>query len=845
MKQPPPAPTRSVWKAVTQAAAGLVALGLLLAAYSDRAALDRSTCEIVYMWPAYEPVPSYLVQRAAEAADAIRTTAVPPRAIPAALWSMQSENATRQRAVDRYRVFLYRELVSDPRFSPASWLEPEAPAGTRPVLFVHGNAGSYKQARSLASRTSMLVRKDPQYLSGLPDAALTDHVDVFTIDFGGELSALSPHLLADQAHYVNAVLVFLSQRYRTDAIPVVGHSMGAVVARIAPLLGTHPRPSSDTSRLSIIHHLLSLAAPHAAPPVPAVAGMTDLYTSLARAEAALSRDHWLPPVVSVTGGATDRHVRSALAAAPSHHHHDGMWWTVHSTAVAGALTPCDHQSILWCRGLLHAQVRGLLAASPQLAGNASTVLTAYRKEFTVVPATAVETREAEWSDDLSARVTVPAAIPSAVQWRLTGSLDPQFGYTFEAALDSPDATADPACTTVHLDLVRDFSAGGSHDDRRLATVSANGTHHYASLYPEFPPHLVRLTSATVLPTRRYIRATRPSPANATACPHPKPLTLTLRASRSWRVTAASTALHAGLPLVAALTWAIAVAAVASAYTPESWVRARSAVRSLGGPVPFAIMTVALTAMVATGSVPHWVQRLGLRAALPRTPVPALDGWVVPGTLVSASDAVAVHAAAMLAGAIYLLVDVALNDAVLPVARRVARWWPKTHGGGTAADIALIAAALATVSAGIPAAVCPAAMSLGDGDLPLATGVVMLSWLARARSRSLRTAMALSFALLVALPLAPVVQACIAHAGTATQAATRFPTKELAMDVVAAVAVTTPALNPSNVVTRTAVVLAWGAVAAAVVIGAVELRWTVAAAWIAGGIGWAVDRWARE
>ncbi|KAI4456728.1 negative regulator of vesicle formation-related [Holotrichia oblita] len=91
-----------------------------------------------------------------------------------------------------------------------------------PVLFIPGNAGSYKQARSLAS---VALRK-------AIDSRLGHHFDYFTIDFNDELSALNGVLLYDQVLYAQQSIyrileLYASNKNKPTSVVLVGHSMNS------------------------------------------------------------------------------------------------------------------------------------------------------------------------------------------------------------------------------------------------------------------------------------------------------------------------------------------------------------------------------------------------------------------------------------------------------------------------------------------------------------------------------------------------------------------------------------------------------------------------------------------
>lgn len=106
-----------------------------------------------------------------------------------------------------------------------------------PVLFVPGNLGSYKQARSLSRH--------------LFDVKSGDLFDVYAIDFKEEASAFSGNILDRQSYFVNICVKRILQKYSRLKSPptsviIVAHSMGGMVARGAMVQSNYNFDSIQT-----------------------------------------------------------------------------------------------------------------------------------------------------------------------------------------------------------------------------------------------------------------------------------------------------------------------------------------------------------------------------------------------------------------------------------------------------------------------------------------------------------------------------------------------------------------------------------------------------------------------
>ncbi|XP_074857208.1 GPI inositol-deacylase isoform X1 [Carettochelys insculpta] len=212
-----------------------------------------------------------------------------------------------------------------------------------PVLFLPGNAGSYKQVRSLGS---IALRK-------AEDIDFKYHFNFFTVNFNEELVALYGGSLQRQTRFVHECIKIILKLYKDrefapKSVAIVGHSMGGLVARALLTL--------KNFKPELINLLITQATPHVAPVMPLDKYLTDFYTAV--------NNHWILKAqdvrnlttLSVAGGFRDYQVRSGLAFLPRFSPHSSALFVV-SSAVPRTWVSTDHLSIVWCKELILATIR--------------------------------------------------------------------------------------------------------------------------------------------------------------------------------------------------------------------------------------------------------------------------------------------------------------------------------------------------------------------------------------------------------------------------------------------------------------------------------------------------------
>lgn len=280
------------------------------------------------------------------------------------------------RFASKYSLYLYREggLDEDPM---ASFLELCVDLRANifqvkgvPVLFIPGNAGSYKQVRSLASEAAHYyyntIAQDPK---AMEEGATS--IDLFSVDFNEDFTAFHGQTLLDQAEYLNDAVAYILSLYhdprraqRNTALPdpssviLIGHSMGGVVARTMLIMPNYQSNSVNT--------IVTMSTPHARPPVAFDGDIVRTYkqTNEYWREAysqkwANDNPLWHVTLISIAGGGLDTVVPSDYASleslVPATH-----GFTVFTSSVPNAWTGADHLQMVWCAQLVKPIVRSIL-----------------------------------------------------------------------------------------------------------------------------------------------------------------------------------------------------------------------------------------------------------------------------------------------------------------------------------------------------------------------------------------------------------------------------------------------------------------------------------------------------
>ncbi len=239
-----------------------------------------------------------------------------------------------------------------------------------PVLFIPGNAGSFKQVRPLGAEAAQYFRDSIQHdLAALKEG--TRSIDFFTVDFNEDLTAFHGQTMLDQAEYLNEAVAYILSLYHDprrsardpdlpdpSSVILIGHSMGGIVART---MLTMPNYQSNS-----INTIITMSAPHARAPVSFDADMVrtykqinDYWRNAYSQKWANDNPLWHVTLISIAGGGLDTVVPSDYSSISSLVP-DTHGFTVFTSSMPNVWTGMDHLSILWCDQFRKVIVRAVI-----------------------------------------------------------------------------------------------------------------------------------------------------------------------------------------------------------------------------------------------------------------------------------------------------------------------------------------------------------------------------------------------------------------------------------------------------------------------------------------------------
>lgn len=262
------------------------------------------------------------------------------------------------RLAHKYHLYLYREQGKDKEPLNGNEIQLDG----IPVLFIPGNAGSFKQARSIASESANIYY---DFKDTLENKMNTRNLDFFTADFNEDFTAFHGQTMLDQAEYLNDAISYILSLYEEsssydiplpESVIIVAHSMGGIVTRLMMTLENHIPGSINT--------ILTLSSPHAVSPVTFDGDILKIYRKI--------DDYWVTQfydkdsffsrnvsLISITGGVSDDILPADYAfVADLIPPENGF--TTFTTTIPNVWTPIDHLAIVWCKQLRHVLARLLL-----------------------------------------------------------------------------------------------------------------------------------------------------------------------------------------------------------------------------------------------------------------------------------------------------------------------------------------------------------------------------------------------------------------------------------------------------------------------------------------------------
>jgi GPI inositol-deacylase len=226
-----------------------------------------------------------------------------------------------------------------------------------PVLFIPGNAGSYRQVRSLAAEASTYFHELSDKNTAISNGVRS--LDFFSVDFNEDITAFHGQTLLDQAEYLNDAVAYILSLYHDprrssrdpnladpSSVILVGHSMGGIVARTMLTLSNYQSNSVNT--------IITMSAPHARAPVSFDSDIVQTYTRINeywRQSYSQKWNNnnplWHVTLISIAGGGLDTIVPSDYASLSSLVP-ETNGFTVFTSTIPNVWTGMDHLAITWC-----------------------------------------------------------------------------------------------------------------------------------------------------------------------------------------------------------------------------------------------------------------------------------------------------------------------------------------------------------------------------------------------------------------------------------------------------------------------------------------------------------------
>ncbi|TFK99201.1 PGAP1-like protein-domain-containing protein [Pterulicium gracile] len=226
----------------------------------------------------------------------------------------------------RYTLWLYREKGRDKDVGQIG-------SGI-PVIFVPGNAGSFKQVRSIASSAANQYYTKAGQVA--PEFRKFRVLDFYAVDYNEDLTAFHGPTLEAQIEYTSQAVAFILSKYVKDTkIILMGHSMGGIGAQAMLAYQSSFNVSQHVSAV------ITMSTPHRIPPARFDQRLESLYDMAARGR------HTGVPVLSICGGVADGMIPSESCVLREDEVGSRVK-TVFTSGMEGTWTGVGHREMVWC-----------------------------------------------------------------------------------------------------------------------------------------------------------------------------------------------------------------------------------------------------------------------------------------------------------------------------------------------------------------------------------------------------------------------------------------------------------------------------------------------------------------
>ncbi|XP_052071301.1 GPI inositol-deacylase-like isoform X3 [Mytilus californianus] len=332
----------------------------------------------------------------------------------------------------RYRLFIYGEG----QYARKLESKRKVPVNGVPVLFIPGNAGSYRQARSLASVAHRRAN----------DKRFSFHFNYFTIDFNEELSALYGGMLQSQTEFVHECVKKILSLYESNkptSVVLVGHSMGGMIARALFTL-----PEFDQNSVNTI---ITQATPHQAPVISLDRMIATYYSRVNnywRTHSNTTLKH--VTVVSTGGGYRDVLVRNELTSLRGIADPD-LSISTSTMSVPNAWVSTDHLCAVWCKQMVMLTKRAMFdiidPATLQVTINTNERMNVFKHHFLSNPGT--KKIPEYWRDEILLYEEIPWVVKKEKTWEFAKKRVLE-DYYYAVPMDLEDVNSFVAISNVDL-----------------------------------------------------------------------------------------------------------------------------------------------------------------------------------------------------------------------------------------------------------------------------------------------------------------------------------------------------------------------------------------------------------